>query len=113
MRTILRSLLYGFLSSFRRRAVWQLEVIALRQQPDVLRRNQRRALTASPLYSIADQVVLCPTESSHLFSSMVTICELLEALIGVAIPRSDRVTVERLAEIDQSRLNEGVYWKPD
>jgi hypothetical protein len=41
MHAILRSLLHGLLSSFRRRADLQVEVIALRHQLEVLQRGRR------------------------------------------------------------------------
>ncbi len=41
MHAILRSLFHGFLSSFRRRADLQVEIIALRHQLEVLKRGPR------------------------------------------------------------------------
>jgi len=49
MRTILRSLIHGILSSFRQRADLQLEIMALRHQLEVLQRGRRTRVSLSQL----------------------------------------------------------------
>ncbi len=66
----------------------------------------------SPLIPISDFVVVVPTKSPQFFPSLIGILAALETITALIVARSDRVTIDRIANIDRMRTAEGIYWEP-
>lgn len=63
----------------------------------------------SPLASEADELLLVPMTSPQFFPSMIAVAAAIETLIAVVVSRSDRATIDRIAELEQLRRGEGAY----
>jgi len=63
----------------------------------------------SPLAAEADELLLVPMTSPQFFPSMIAVAAAIETLIAVAVSRSDRATIDRIAELEQLRRREGAY----
>lgn len=68
---------------------------------------------ASPLIALSDLFVVVPIKSPQFFPSLLGILAILETLTALIVARSDRATIERIADIDRMRTEEGVYWVPE
>jgi DNA-binding MurR/RpiR family transcriptional regulator len=65
---------------------------------------------SSPIASLADHLLLLPTESPQFFPSMTAALALLESLMALIVSRGDRETVATIERTDRLRREKGVYW---
>ncbi len=63
----------------------------------------------APSAALAEILLLVSTDSPQYFPSMVSVVAVLETLIAVIVSRSDRTVIDKIAEFDLIRKEQGIY----
>lgn len=64
---------------------------------------------SSPLLEFAEYFVLAPTDSPHLYPSMVAVLALIEALLAMVVANGDHTMADRISQLEALREECGAY----
>ncbi|KLN61731.1 hypothetical protein WH96_05340 [Kiloniella spongiae] len=64
---------------------------------------------SSPLAALSDYCLIARTESPHYYSSIVSVCALVEAILAIAVANSSGHAVKRIEKVVSLRQRSGSY----